>query len=627
MKYLIILILLSINAHANESLRLAKLAEQEILEGNATNGILLALEALPKNIYKPDKPYVVEAEIQLLNGLLQLHEYYENIDFFSTALHSENKYEVNFYTGNYRWRQALANEDNCAAYAEQHFNASASRRDGYTMVIVSYESSKKVRKWAKWYVQKVARAFGVRQYLGKGILIGGYDGRGNGNLKYLKMPGVLLESLFATNPRHAKWIRNEADQLQLAFILFKSIRKFFPQGGRICFSVGHKYKFYPRNDRGAHIYGGGRESEYAEIILKQAQSLIEYKLLKGHFAPPLIKKLQKFVRSNLHLSALEFDEALFDKTSELLLKLSSQQLIDYAREIVPRCSLTVEQRERFGLGKSKSQRLIERGEKLARRGRIKSAIRLFKRARKLDHCLEFNSEDKARWIAAQAEIYKAEKLAEQIKIEAAIAKFNKAMQIYSKFKIDSDKETRQIAADELIEDGEKLAEAGEIETALTKFQTARKINVNLNFDPHEKVRTIAIKPLVKKGIQAIRQTNMEQALIINKKTHILDPKGLYSESFWSSLCWYGSLHGHAAAVMNACTKIVKLQPNNESYRDSRGVARALIGDFKGAIADFEFYVKHAKLKHKLALRQQWLNQLREGTNPFTETVINKLLGK
>jgi hypothetical protein len=627
MKYLIILILLSINVHANESLRLAKLAEQEILEGNATNGILLALEALPKNIYKPDKPYVVEAEIQLLNGILQLHEYYENFDFFSTALQSENKYEVSFYTGNYRWRQALANEENCAAYAEQHFNASASRRDGYTMVIVSYESSKKVRKWAKWYVKKVARAFGVRQYLGKGLLVGGYDGRGNGNLKYLKMPGVLLESLFATNPRHAKWIRNEADQLQLAFILFKSIRKFFPQGGRICFSVGHKYKFYPRNDRGAHIYGGGRESEYAEIILKQAESLIEYKLLKGHFAPPLIKKLQKFVRSNLHLSALEFDEALFDKTSELLLELSTQQLIDYAREIVPRCSLTPEQRERFALPKLKSQRLIERGEKLARRGRIQSAIKLFKRARKLDHCLEFNPEDKARWIAAQAEIYKAQKLAEEIKVKAAIAKFNKAMRIYSKFKIDPDKETRRIAADELIEDGEKLAEEGEIEIALTKFQAAKKMNVNLNFDPHEKVRTIAIKPLVKKGIQAIRQTNIEQALIINKKTHILDPKGLYSESFWSSLCWYGSLYGHAAAVMNACTKIVKLKPKKESYRDSRGLARALIGDFKGAIADFEFYVKHAKLKHKLVQRQQWLNQLREGTNPFTETVINKLLGK
>lgn len=627
MKYFIILIFLSINVNANESLRLAKLAEQEILEGNATNGILLALEALPKNIYKPDKAYVVEAEIQLLNGLLQLHEYYENFDWFSTALDSENKYDVSFYTGNYRWRQALANQDHCVAYVEQHFNASESLRDGYTMVIVSYESSKKVRKWAKWYVKNVARTFGVRQYRGRGILVGGYDGRGNGNLKYLKMPGVLLESLFATNPRHAKWIKNEVNQLQLAFILFKSIRKYFPQGGRICFSVGHKYKFYPRNDRGAHIYGGGRESEYAEIILKQTQSLIEYKLLKGHFVPPLIKKLQKFVKSNLDLPALEFDEALYDKTSELLLALSSQQLIDYAREIIPRCSLTEEQRVRFALPKLKSQRLIELGYKLARRGRIKSATRKFTQARKLDHCLQFNPEAKAHWIAAQVEIYKAQKLAEKMKMLAAKNKFKKAMQIYSKFRINPDKETRRIAADELINQGEKFAEAGEIETALIKFQTAITINTNLNFDPHEKIRKLAIKPLLRKGMYAIRQANMKQALIINVKLQVVDPKGLYSEKFWSSLCWYGSLYGNANSVMNACTKTVKLKPENESYRDSRGLARALTGDFKGAIADFEFYIKHAKLKHKLVKRQQWLNQLREGVNPFTETVIQGLLGK
>jgi hypothetical protein len=114
---------------------------------------------------------------------------------------------------------------------------------------------------------------------------------------------------------------------------------------------------------------------------------------------------------------------------------------------------------------------------------------------------------------------------------------------------------------------------------------------------------------------------------VNIKSHVLDPKGLYFEKFWSSLCWYGSLYRNAASVMNACNKIVELQPENESYRDSRGLARALIGDFKGAISDFEFYIKHAKLQHKLVQREQWLNQLREGTNPFTEAVIQRLLGK
>ncbi|MBI3541974.1 MAG: N-acetylmuramoyl-L-alanine amidase, partial [Deltaproteobacteria bacterium] len=101
-----------------------------------------------------------------------------------------------------------------------------------------------------------------------------YDGRGDGNLRLTKMPAILLEPLFASNPQHAELIRSESGQLRLARILCESIHRFFPGGGLIGFSVGHKYKTSSPADRGAALNGGGTEADYAELVLSKASSLI-----------------------------------------------------------------------------------------------------------------------------------------------------------------------------------------------------------------------------------------------------------------------------------------------------------------------------------------------------------------
>jgi hypothetical protein len=49
-------------------------SEQETAGGNATNGILLALEALPKDMHRPERPRVVEAEASLYRGILEHRE-------------------------------------------------------------------------------------------------------------------------------------------------------------------------------------------------------------------------------------------------------------------------------------------------------------------------------------------------------------------------------------------------------------------------------------------------------------------------------------------------------------------------------------------------------------------------
>ena len=59
-----------------QSLFLAEKSAQETRRGNATNGILIALQALPNNLAKPDRPYVVEAETALYQAMVERRDEY-----------------------------------------------------------------------------------------------------------------------------------------------------------------------------------------------------------------------------------------------------------------------------------------------------------------------------------------------------------------------------------------------------------------------------------------------------------------------------------------------------------------------------------------------------------------------
>lgn len=183
-------------------------------------------------------------------------------------------YTVKFYRGDYIERQRQANSDNCVAYVEQHFNSYTST-DDYSVVITGSNASATSKNWGRWYAAAVAREFHSHVGGDNGIKVGGYDGRGDGNLRYTKMPAILLEPLFASNPRQAELIRSESGQARLARILCESIQRFFQDGGTIGFSVGHKYKTSNPTDRGVQLVGGGWEADFAEAVLIKAKELLE----------------------------------------------------------------------------------------------------------------------------------------------------------------------------------------------------------------------------------------------------------------------------------------------------------------------------------------------------------------
>lgn len=182
-------------------------------------------------------------------------------------------YTVKFYKGEYPDRQRAANADKAVAYVEHHFN-SAGPTANYALVVVGSNASQTSVNWGSWYAKAVAEQFGTKVYRPDGVARGGLDGRGDGNVKHTNMPAVLLEPLFVSNPQQAEIVRSASGQAALARILAESIRRFFPQGGLIAFSVGHKYKTSRPNDRGAALAGGGTEADHAELVLQQAAALL-----------------------------------------------------------------------------------------------------------------------------------------------------------------------------------------------------------------------------------------------------------------------------------------------------------------------------------------------------------------
>lgn len=187
------------------------------------------------------------------------------------------KYKVNFYTGEYGTRQRAANADKVICYLEQHFNGGA-ETSNYTLAVVGTNAGSTSKAIAKAYVDRVSKAFGVplanNNFARNGVSIGGYKLRGNANLTTTKMPAVLLEPLFASNPKHAAWIKSEAGQEKLAMAIVETIREFFPNGGTVGFSIGHIGKPSQPKDRGVPLYGGGTEAEYAGSVLLRAANLL-----------------------------------------------------------------------------------------------------------------------------------------------------------------------------------------------------------------------------------------------------------------------------------------------------------------------------------------------------------------
>jgi WD40 repeat protein len=106
-----------------------------------------------------------------------------------------------------------------------------------------------------------------------------------------------------------------------------------------------------------------------------------------------------------------------------------------------------------------------------------------------------------------------------------------------------------------------------------------------------------------------------------------------SAALSNEVCWHGSLHRFAEVVLPACEHAVALHSEDGRYRDSRGLARVMLGDRQGALEDFEFYLAQLKsgkwldTEYRQQLREAWIEALRAGQDPFDEDTLAVLRGE
>lgn len=129
----------------------------------------------------------------------------------------------------------------------------------------------------KHYVKCLAEAFPEIKARRPAIQIGG---AGNISIVHTAMPAMLLEPCFGNNPRHAAILNTTIGLKKLADVLVGTITEFFPDGGLVAFSVGHRRlrNRAGRLDQGCAVLNAPRhqfedrvlaEADYAEMILQE----------------------------------------------------------------------------------------------------------------------------------------------------------------------------------------------------------------------------------------------------------------------------------------------------------------------------------------------------------------------
>ncbi|MBR8839701.1 MAG: caspase family protein [Stigonema ocellatum SAG 48.90 = DSM 106950] len=194
----------------------------------------------------------------------------------------------------------------------------------------------------------------------------------------------------------------------------------------------------------------------------------------------------------------------------------------------------------------------------------------------------------------------------------------------------------------------EVVKSENIEEAVAILRKLLEQNIPSNIDQTVEARRLVAPDLLKKGEALVTEGKIKEAIDAYTKAEQFDPTLKISVNSWCDLCWYGSIHGYAAEVMDACEKAVTLNPDPAKdgwLRNARGVAKVLTGDTKGAISDFQAaaawyeaqYQQHyeAQYQHLVGVikeqadnyksyklqRQNWINTLSAGQNPFTEGEI------
>jgi tetratricopeptide (TPR) repeat protein len=129
-----------------------------------------------------------------------------------------------------------------------------------------------------------------------------------------------------------------------------------------------------------------------------------------------------------------------------------------------------------------------------------------------------------------------------------------------------------------------------------------------------------------RGFVYYHKDEFDLAIADYKKAIKLKPDYAWA---YNNLCWCYALDQKPKTAMPYCQQAVEID-SDPRIRDSRGVAYALLGNYPAAIEDFQSYIEWLEQQSGnryqaiLARRNDWIKTLRDGQNPFTPEVLQKL---
>jgi WD40 repeat protein/tetratricopeptide (TPR) repeat protein len=359
-------------------------------------------------------------------------------------------------------------------------------------------------------------------------------------------------------------------------------------------------------DGSLYVYPTSVELLMAEAKNRQPGPLSKDECSQFHLDPDtveacqaaeLVVKARQDVDSNIKLALKEFKRA---------------SVLDPVAELDPKSEL--------------AQSLVADGNKLAAQGNWQAAASRFREALEYNPKQQFDPEKRAKQAAASYHVQKGRNLASQGDAVKAAAEFQQAVELDPRLKLNPQAEAEQLEAGYYVAQGRRLASTGDQTGAIAQFKKALQLDRTLKLDPQAEANRIAARLLVTKGIQLARGSQVPEAIGSFEKAQELDPTQVDAVSL-NELCWLGSVEGHAADVLFACDKAVALDPQWWSYKDSRGLARALTGDSNGAIKDFEVTLAQPQLpnENEREERKEWIKILRQvGKLKFTTEQIAEL---
>jgi WD40 repeat protein len=137
--------------------------------------------------------------------------------------------------------------------------------------------------------------------------------------------------------------------------------------------------------------------------------------------------------------------------------------------------------------------------------------------------------------------------------------------------------------------------------------------------------SLAPMPSPAESAAALARTgDVDGALALIAQSRALGMEEQSSALGWADLCWWGSLADREADVLFACDRAVSLLPDNPDARESRGLARALSGDLRGASEDFAVVARRLAGTPRGEERLRWAQALEEGLSPFDTAALEAL---